>query len=310
MIGQVSRQAGGMDGTGRSRGRGKTKMTVSEARKLLADAEVERFLNSDRVVKEALRAAQEDGIVFIDEIDKIVDTSKGTGGATSSNVSSEGVQRDLLPILEGSVVGTKYGNVSTEHVLFIASGAFHSSKPGDMLAELQGRLPVKVELAGLTADDFYRILTEPQHNMIRQQQVLLATEGVDLHFTDGAVRAVAKAAEEANKLLDNIGARRLHTVLERVLADISFEAPEKVAAAKKTRSSSSEAEADAGKQQGDSSSSSSGSGGSARSKESAASGSSGSGGGELLVKFEVTEEMVEACMKPMLKHIDISKYML
>lgn len=180
--------------------------------------------------------------------------------------------------------------------------------------DTQGRLPVKVELAGLTADDFYRILTEPQHNMIRQQQVLLATEGVDLHFTHGAVRAVAKAAEDANTLLDNIGARRLHTVLERVLADISFEAPEKVAAANRdTDSSSYESDAglDTARQQSNSYSTSSSNGGSQVSGESAGPGGAATGSiDDLPVRFEVTEAMVEACMKPMLKHIDISKYLL
>ncbi|KAF6260956.1 P-loop containing nucleoside triphosphate hydrolase protein [Scenedesmus sp. NREL 46B-D3] len=256
----------GAGAPGSMRGRGKRRMKVSEARRLLLDAEVERALSSDRVVREALRAAQEDGIVFIDEIDKIVDTSKGAAGSTSSNVSSEGVQRDLLPILEGSTVATKYGNVSTDHVLFIASGAFHRSKPGDMLAELQGRLPVRVELAELTAEEFYRILTEPQHNMLRQQAVLMATEGVDLQFTDGAVRAISKAAEDANRMLDNIGARRLHTVLERVLAEVSFSADKLVAEAKASSGSSKDAAA--------------------------------------------AEQMVEACMKELLKHQDLSRYVL
>ncbi|EFJ44200.1 hypothetical protein VOLCADRAFT_95623 [Volvox carteri f. nagariensis] len=205
---------------------------VSEARSLLEEAESEKLLSSDQVTREAIRAAEQDGIVFIDEIDKIVDPSSGRV-VTGGGVSSEGVQRDLLPIIEGSVVPTKHGNVSTEHVLFICSGAFHTAKPSDMLAELQGRLPIRVELKGLTAEDFYRILTEPQNNMLRQQQELLATEAVQLVFTDGAIRAISTLAEQANRLLDNIGARRLHTVLERVLADISFGAPERVAEARR-----------------------------------------------------------------------------
>uniref|UniRef100_A0A383WBI3 AAA+ ATPase domain-containing protein n=1 Tax=Tetradesmus obliquus TaxID=3088 RepID=A0A383WBI3_TETOB len=318
----------GAGGPGGLQGRGKRRMKVREARRLLLDAEVERALASERVTREALRAAQQDGIVFIDEIDKIVDTSRGAAGSTSSNVSSEGVQRDLLPILEGSTVATKYGNVSTDHVLFIASGAFHSSKPGDMLAELQGRLPVRVELAGLTADDFYRILTEPQHNMLRQQAVLMATEGIDLHFTDGAVRSIAKAAEDANRLLDNIGARRLHTVLERVLADVSFSADKLVAEAKASKASSSSSSKDAApgpaaskpsgskgtrkqKQQG-AAAAAAGSGTASGSGESSSSSSSSSSeeADKLTVRYEVTEDMVQACMKELLKHQDLSRYVL
>ncbi|KAG2488959.1 hypothetical protein HYH03_012577 [Edaphochlamys debaryana] len=222
---------GGMGSAGGARPGGKRTMKVSEARAKLEEAEAEKLLSSEQVTQEAIRAAEEDGIVFIDEIDKIVEPSSGR--MVGGGVASEGVQRDLLPIIEGCTVPTKHGNVSTEHVLFIASGAFHSAKPSDMLAELQGRLPIRVELKGLTADDFYRILTEPENNMIRQQQELLATEGVRLSFTDGSLRAASRLAEAANRLLDNIGARRLHTVLERVLADISFSAPEKVAEARR-----------------------------------------------------------------------------
>lgn len=315
---------------------GKVTMMVAEARKLLSDGEIERSLNSDRVVAEALRAAQEDGIVFIDEVDKIVETSRGVGGATSSNVSSEGVQRDLLPILEGSVVPTKYGNVSTDHVLFIASGAFHSSKPSDMLAELQGRLPVRVELAGLTAEDFYRILTEPQHNMIKQQQVLLVTEGVDLVFTDGAIRAIAEAAHQANQLLDNIGARRLHTVVERVLADISYSAPERVAAQQAQQQqvedgapASSSTTADVSRSPSTSGKGAKGGGkagaaarsGSSRSskasrqdtsssKEASSSSSKDSSKTVQLLQYVVTEDMVHSCMAEVLKQKDLSRYML
>ncbi|MEW5309187.1 MAG: hypothetical protein WDW38_001092 [Sanguina aurantia] len=199
------------------------KMTVGEARKMLQDAEADELMSSELVVKHALRSVEQDGIVFIDEIDKVVELRWCQLGR-----SPEG----LLPIIEGSIVSTKHGNVNTDHILFICSGAFLSSKPSDMLAELQGRLPIRVELKGLTAQDFYRILTEPENNMIRQQQVLMETEGITLEFEDAATRAIAKVAEEANRLLENIGARRLHTILERVLSEISYSAPEKAAEAK------------------------------------------------------------------------------
>lgn len=222
---------GGAGGAGGKRsGQEKRKMKVREAKAAIEESEAEKVMQSEVVTKEAIRAAEQDGIVFIDEIDKIVESR---GMRIGGSVSSEGVQRDLLPIIEGSVVNTKHGNVSTDHVLFICSGAFHSSKPSDMLAELQGRLPIRVELKGLGADDMYRILTEPDTNMVKQQQALLATEGVDLEFTEGALKAASQAAEDANRLLDNIGARRLHTVLERILSDISFSAPQKAEEAKK-----------------------------------------------------------------------------
>lgn len=194
------------------RGQEKREMTIKEAKAAIEEQEADKVMQSEQVTKEAIRAAENDGIVFIDEIDKIVESR---GVRVSGSVSSEGVQRDLLPIIEGSTVSTKHGNVSTDHVLFICSGAFHSSKPSDMLAELQGRLPIRVELKGLTADDMYRILTEPDTSMVKQQVALLKTEGVELEFTEGALKATAQAAADANKLLDNIGARRLHTVLER-----------------------------------------------------------------------------------------------
>jgi ATP-dependent HslUV protease ATP-binding subunit HslU len=209
---------------GAGRSDSKRRMKISEARPLVEEQEAERFINSESVTREAIIAAESDGIVFIDEIDKIVTSSEYRYGA---DASSEGVQRDLLPIIEGSIVSTKHGNVNTDHILFICSGAFHSAKPSDMMAELQGRLPVRVELKGLSQDDFYRILTEPENNMIKQQQALLSTENVSLHFTDAAVREIAKVAEEVNTSVDNIGARRLHTILERIVEDISFEAPEK-----------------------------------------------------------------------------------
>jgi len=229
MIDSIFKNDRGFGGGASSRQQ-KRKMKVRDARAAIEEHEAERAMQSEVVAREAVRVAEQDGIVFIDEIDKIVETRTGR---STGNVSSEGVQRDLLPIIEGSVVQTKHGNVSTDHMLFICSGAFHSSKPADMLAELQGRLPIRVELKALTGEDMYRILTEPQHNMIRQHQALMATESVELEFTDGALRAIAQSAEAANRLLDNIGARRLHTVLERILADISFAAPERVEEARR-----------------------------------------------------------------------------
>ena len=209
----------------------KKRMTVRECRPLIEEMEYERLINSDVVVKEALKAVENDGIVFLDEIDKIVSSSDHRHGA---DASSEGVQRDLLPIIEGSVVATKHGNVNTDQILFIASGAFHQCKPSDMLAELQGRLPIKVELKGLTADDLLRILTEPEANVLKQQRALLETEGVELSFTDEAVRHVANLSAEVNRTVDNIGARRLHTVLEKIVEEVSFHAPEKVATYRET----------------------------------------------------------------------------
>ncbi|KAK9841421.1 hypothetical protein WJX74_005431 [Apatococcus lobatus] len=202
----------------------KRTMKVSEARPIIEEAEADKMISQETVQREAMAAVQQDGIVFIDEIDKIVVNHETRYGA---DASSEGVQRDLLPIIEGSVVSTKYGNVSTDHILFICSGAFHSCKPSDMLAELQGRLPIRVELKGLTAGDFYRILTEPENNMIKQQQALLTTEGVDLNFSEDAIHEISRVAAEVNSSVDNIGARRLHTVLERIVEEISFNAPER-----------------------------------------------------------------------------------
>jgi len=174
------------------------------------------------IKKEAITAVEESGIVFIDEIDKIC----SSGDYRGADASAEGVQRDLLPLIEGSTISTKHGNVNTDFILFISSGAFHSCKPSDLLAELQGRLPIRVELKGLTEDDMYRILTEPVTNMIRQQVELLATEGVDLVFEDDAIREIARMAALMNKTVENIGARRLHTVVERIVEELSYEAPE------------------------------------------------------------------------------------
>jgi ATP-dependent HslUV protease ATP-binding subunit HslU len=201
----------------------KKRCLVSEAKALLEESESEKFMDPETVNREAIDAVEQDGIVFIDEIDKIVSGSERRYGA---DASSEGVQRDLLPIIEGSVVNTKHGNVRTDYILFICSGAFHQAKPSDMLAELQGRLPVRVELKGLSKDDFYRILTEPEGNIIKQQVALLATEGLNMEFSDDAIKEIAKLAEEINSTVENIGARRLFQIVERVVEEISFDAPE------------------------------------------------------------------------------------
>ncbi|WP_449252794.1 ATP-dependent protease ATPase subunit HslU [Brevundimonas naejangsanensis] len=203
-------------------GRTKTvKLTVRDALTPLVTEESDKLLDQESLTKEALLLAENEGIVFLDEIDKVAARQDRGGGA---DVSREGVQRDLLPLIEGTTVSTKYGPVKTDHVLFIASGAFHVAKPSDLLPELQGRLPIRVELKALTRDDFKRILTEPEANLIRQNQALLATEGVELVFTDDAVEAMADAAVAANSTVENIGARRLQTVMERVLEETSFKA--------------------------------------------------------------------------------------
>lgn len=203
----------------------KVELPVKDAKQKMVEIEMEKHLNADQVTKDAIQLAESDGIVFIDEIDKIVSSVDMRHGA---DASAEGVQRDLLPIIEGSTVNTRYGNVNTDHILFVCSGAFHACKPSDMLAELRGRLPIRVELKGLTREDLYRILMEPETNMIKQQVLLMKTEGVDLSFTDDAIREIANVAAEVNRSVDNIGARRLHTVIERVVEDISFHAPERV----------------------------------------------------------------------------------
>jgi ATP-dependent HslUV protease ATP-binding subunit HslU len=199
------------------------KMSVRAARPILTQIELERRVRGADVKRDAVRLAEEHGIVVIDEIDKIVKPSNRP--KSQSDASDEGVQRDLLPLLEGTTIEVpKFGNVRTDHVLFVCSGAFHSCKPADMLAELQGRLPIRVELKGLTAEDMYRILTEPKANLLEQQKALLGAEGVILEFDDEAVREIANRAAELNKSVENIGARRLNTVIERVMDDISFEA--------------------------------------------------------------------------------------
>ena len=203
--------------------RKKRKLTVSEARKLLTQEEAQKLIDMDEVTQEAVYRAEQSGIIFIDEIDKIA--SKNSGGS-SADVSREGVQRDILPIVEGSTVTTKYGSVKTDHVLFIAAGAFHMSKPSDLIPELQGRFPIRVELTKLTTDDFVKILVEPDNALIKQYIALLATEGIQIEFSDDAITRIAEVAFEVNQNTDNIGARRLHTILEKLLEDLSFEAPE------------------------------------------------------------------------------------
>ncbi|MBO0711660.1 MAG: ATP-dependent protease ATPase subunit HslU [Acetobacteraceae bacterium] len=202
------------------------RMTVEAARRALERDEADRLLDSDQLAKDAVAHAENNGIVFIDEIDKICARTT-EGGFRGGDVSREGVQRDLLPLIEGTTVSTKYGPVKTDHVLFIASGAFHLAKPADLLPELQGRLPIRVELAPLSRDDLRRILTEPEHSLIKQYAALLATEQVALAFTNDAIEALADLAADINDRVENIGARRLHTVLERLLEEISFTATDR-----------------------------------------------------------------------------------
>ncbi|MCK0197484.1 ATP-dependent protease ATPase subunit HslU [Ancylobacter sp. 6x-1] len=205
---------------------GRTKarrVTVKEAHPLLLAEEADKLIDQDAIVQEAIRAVEENGIVFLDEIDKIAGSER-RGGA---DVSREGVQRDLLPLIEGTTVSTKHGPVKTDHILFIASGAFHVSKPSDLLPELQGRLPIRVELEALTREDFKRILTETEASLVKQSVALMATEGVTLTVTDDAIEALADIAVEVNATVENIGARRLQTVIERVLDDLSFTAPDR-----------------------------------------------------------------------------------
>ena len=203
----------------------KRKMPVPEARRALAQEEAERLLDTEALTKDALHHAENNGIVFLDEIDKIC--AKTENGFRGGDVSREGVQRDLLPLIEGTTVSTKYGPVKTDYILFIASGAFHVAKPADLLPELQGRLPIRVELSSLTRDDFRRILTEPEHSLLKQYTALLDTEGVELSFADDAVDALAGLAFDINDRVENIGARRLATVLEKLLEEISFTATDR-----------------------------------------------------------------------------------
>jgi len=202
------------------------KMSVAEARIALVKEEADKLLDQDQLTREAIANAENNGIVFIDEIDKVC-ARTGEGGVRGGDVSREGVQRDLLPLIEGTTVTTKHGPVKTDHILFIASGAFHMAKPSDLLPELQGRLPIRVELKALTREDFRRILTEPEHSLVKQYVALLGTENVALTVTDDAVDALAELAAEINATVENIGARRLATVMERLLDEISFTASDR-----------------------------------------------------------------------------------
>ena len=201
----------------------KRKMRIKDAMPLLIEEESAKLINDEEIKQQALESAQQNGIVFIDELDKVARRSEYAG----ADVSREGVQRDLLPLVEGCTVSTRYGMVKTDHMLFIASGAFHLSKPSDLIPELQGRLPIRVELRALDADDFVRILTEPKASLTEQYTALMATEGVELKFGDDAVKRIAEIAWQVNESTENIGARRLHTIMERLLDIISFEAPDR-----------------------------------------------------------------------------------
>ena len=205
----------------------KRKVTVAEARKLLLDEEAAKLIDMDDVKDEAIRQCENAGIIFIDEIDKVA-SSGGKGGGSGPDVSRQGVQRDLLPIVEGSAVNTKYGIVNTDHILFIAAGAFHVSKPSDLIPELQGRFPIRVELQSLTKDDFYHILKEPKNALTKQYEALLQAEEVELTFDDAALERLAEIAFEVNGEVENIGARRLHTVMSRLLNDILYDVPDKI----------------------------------------------------------------------------------
>jgi ATP-dependent HslUV protease ATP-binding subunit HslU len=202
------------------------RVTVGESYPLLIAEESDKLLDDDQITQEAIGAVENNGIVFLDEIDKICRVTS-EGGRVGGDVSREGVQRDLLPLIEGTTVSTKHGSVKTDHILFIASGAFHVAKPSDLLPELQGRLPIRVELRALTREDFRRILTEPEASLIKQYVALMKTEGVELVFTEDAIDALADVAVQVNSSVENIGARRLQTVMERVLDEISFDASDK-----------------------------------------------------------------------------------
>jgi ATP-dependent HslUV protease ATP-binding subunit HslU len=205
-------------------GRTKTrKVTVAQAHAILLAEESEKLLDQEKIITEAIESVENNGIVFLDEVDKICARSERAG----ADVSREGVQRDLLPLIEGTTVSTKHGPVKTDHILFIASGAFHVAKPSDLLPELQGRLPIRVELKALTQDDFRRILTEPEASLIKQYKALMGTEGVTLQVTDDGVTELAKIAADINATVENIGARRLQTVMERVLDEVSYTAADR-----------------------------------------------------------------------------------
>jgi len=233
---QVMSPQGGMDEMGMDmqglfgsmmpKKRRKRTLTIKEARAHYAGEEARALIDQDALTREAVSRAEQSGIIFVDEMDKIAGRGGGSGGGSGPDVSREGVQRDILPIIEGSTVQTKYGPVKTDFVLFIAAGAFHLSKPSDLIPELQGRLPIRVELESLTQDDFKRILTEPRNALIKQYVALLATEGVTVEFADDAIGELARIAADVNSQMENIGARRLHTIMERLLDELSFEAPD------------------------------------------------------------------------------------
>ena len=201
----------------------KKKITVKDSYEILVNEESDKLIDSDQIISEAKKAVEENGIVFLDEIDKVCARSERVG----ADVSREGVQRDLLPLIEGTVVNTKHGTIKTDHILFIASGAFQLAKPSDLLPELQGRLPIRVSLKPLEKEDFKRILIEPEYSLIKQYQALLGTEDIKLEFSESGIESIASLAVHINSTIENIGARRLHTILERVLEDISFSAPDK-----------------------------------------------------------------------------------
>lgn len=200
----------------------KKKVKVGEARRILTQEEADKLIDMDRIIRDAIQRVEQTGIIFLDEIDKIAGRESGSG----PNVSREGVQRDLLPIIEGSTVATKYGMVRTDHILFLAAGAFNVTRPSDLIPELQGRFPIRVDVTSLNRDDLIRILTEPENSLVKQYRALLETEGVTLNFTDPAVARIAGIAVEINEESENIGARRLHTVMEKLLEEVSFHAPE------------------------------------------------------------------------------------
>jgi len=214
----------GLFGSMMPKKRKKRTLTIKEAREHFAGEEARALIDQDALTREAVTRAEQSGIIFVDEMDKIA--GRGAGGGSGPDVSREGVQRDILPIIEGSTVQTKYGPVKTDFVLFIAAGAFHLSKPSDLIPELQGRLPIRVELESLTQDDFKRILTEPRNALIKQYVALLATEGVTVEFTEDSIAELARVAADVNAQMENIGARRLHTIMERLLDDLSFDAPD------------------------------------------------------------------------------------
>ena len=221
MMGMIN--LGDLLGKGFGNTKEKRKLSVKESYEILLDEESEKLIDNDSLIKRAIKNVEDDGIVFIDEIDKIC----GKNSGSSAEVSREGVQRDLLPLIEGSTVSTKYGSLKTDHILFIASGAFHLAKPSDLLPELQGRLPNRVELSPLIRDDFIRILKEPENNLLKQYIELISSEGVKLVFKEDAIAEIAEIAAKVNEEIENIGARRLHTILEKVLEEISFSASDK-----------------------------------------------------------------------------------